>query len=83
MSELYDIVFANGINKNALISIFCGGTGVRNLVSGLLRNNCKNFNLLLNAYDDGKSTGDIRRNFGILGPSDISKNITTLAESCN
>ena len=28
---------------------------------------------VVNAYDDGKSTGEIRKFFGMLGPSDIRK----------
>ena len=31
------------------------------------------FDELVNAYDDGKSTGKIRHFFGMLGPSDIRK----------
>lgn len=36
--------------------------------------------LLINAYDDGLSTGRLRRDFRILGPSDIGKNLAAL---CN
>jgi len=32
-----------------------------------------NLTSVVNAYDDGKSTGEIRRFFGMLGPSDIRK----------
>ena len=35
--------------------------------------------LLINAYDDGKSTGEIRKRIsGLLGPSDFRKNLSYL-----
>ena len=33
--------------------------------------------MLVNAYDNGASTGEIRRLFGILGPSDPRKKLAT------
>lgn len=63
------------------IIIFCGGRGSTELIKGFsnyaVRNN--QITLLINGYDDGKSTGRVR-NFlnGVLGPSDFRKNISTI-----
>ncbi len=52
---------------------FNGGRGASSLIPSLLTN--KNFKVtsIVNAYDDGKSTGAIRAYFDMLGPSDIRK----------
>ena len=56
------------------IVIFSGGTGSIALQNGLkqLVPNCKITNII-NAYDDGKSTGICRKIMKVLGPSDIRK----------
>lgn len=62
------------------IVIFSGGRGSGNLYKGL-KDLCKEkkispkVSLISNAYDDGLSTGEVRRLIpdGILGPSDIRK----------
>ena len=52
---------------------FSGGRGTRSLTEAFLaQGNCK-FVSIVNAYDDGKSSGQIRRFFKMLGPSDIRK----------
>lgn len=55
------------------ILIFNGGRGATSIINSLLKK--KNINLysIVNAYDDGKSTGNLRDIFNILGPSDIRK----------
>ena len=62
------------------IVIISGGSGSKNLFLGIkkqLQSNKINFDIsfLINAYDDGKSTGYIRNYFNnnILGPSDLRK----------
>lgn len=59
------------------VLIFSGGSGPSALQEGIIKNypHAK-ITLVLNAYDNGKSTGDIRKVFGgeILGPSDVRKN---------
>jgi HAD superfamily hydrolase (TIGR01484 family) len=57
------------------VVIFSGGTGSIALQQGLkkLNPNIKITNII-NAYDDGKSTGVCRKVFNVLGPSDIRKN---------
>ena len=49
-----------------------GGRGASLIIPELIN---KNFHVtsIVNAYDDGKSTGEIRRFFEMLGPSDIRK----------
>lgn len=57
------------------ITILSGGSGSMQLQLGLkaLYPDCKITNLI-NLYDDGKSTGDVRRICNCLGPSDLRKN---------
>ena len=55
------------------ILILCGGSAVQKIIEVLKKEH--RLTLLLNAYDDGKSIGYIKRHFKTLGPSDISKNI--------
>lgn len=65
---------------SSIITIFSGGSGSNSIVSGLLNKieQGGQINLLINAYDDGKSTGDIKEKLNILGPSDIAKNLGVL-----
>jgi 2-phospho-L-lactate transferase/gluconeogenesis factor (CofD/UPF0052 family) len=60
------------------ISLFCGGRGSTALIRELLTWPHVELSLLVNAYDDGLSTGEIRDLFpGLLGPSDFRKNIVS------
>jgi|688.fasta_scaffold37171_4 2-phospho-L-lactate transferase/gluconeogenesis factor (CofD/UPF0052 family) len=60
------------------ISLFCGGRGSSALIRELLTWPQVELSLLVNAYDDGLSTGEIRDLFpGLLGPSDFRKNIVS------
>ena len=59
-----------------IITIVCGGSGSINIQKGL-HDICNKLpiNLLINGYDDGKSTGVLRKMFpGTLGISDFRKN---------
>ena len=59
--------------------IFSGGRGTTSIVEALLRHDQTSVTSIVNAYDDGLSTGRIRSFVkGMLGPSDIRKNIATL-----
>lgn len=53
---------------------FSGGRGTKALTKAFLKRNHSHLTSVVNAYDDGKSTGEIRRIFRMLGPSDIRKN---------
>ena len=55
------------------VSVINGGRGAAGLIKALLRKPDINVTSIVNAYDDGKSTGEIRKFFGMLGPSDIRK----------
>jgi 2-phospho-L-lactate transferase/gluconeogenesis factor (CofD/UPF0052 family) len=50
-----------------------GGRGAGSIIPALLRTQGLNVTSIVNAYDDGKSTGAIRHFFDMLGPSDIRK----------
>lgn len=55
------------------VVVINGGRGAAALIPSLLRLQGLNVTSVVNAYDDGKSTGGIRQFFGMLGPSDIRK----------
>ena len=64
------------------IVVFCGGTGSIALQKGLDKvfgHDRYHLDVIINAYDNGKSTGMCRRAFNnaILGPSDLRKNQLT------
>jgi 2-phospho-L-lactate transferase/gluconeogenesis factor (CofD/UPF0052 family) len=64
-----------------IVSLFCGGRGSAALIRELIRRPEVKFNLLINAYDDGLSTGEIREFIpGMLGPSDFRKNLSYLLD---
>ncbi len=61
------------------ISLFSGGSGNLELVKLLNNLDFIDLTIIINGYDDGKSTGELRKfmpNF--LGPSDFRKNMTNL-----
>lgn len=55
------------------IVVLNGGRGAATLVPALLDVPGVRLTSIVNAYDDGKSTGEIRRFFDMLGPSDLRK----------
>ncbi|MGA8060172.1 MAG: 2-phospho-L-lactate transferase CofD family protein [Candidatus Binataceae bacterium] len=63
------------------VAVFCGGRGSATIIRELLRSTEVHLALLVNAYDDGLSTGALR-NFipGMLGPSDFRKNFSYLLD---
>ena len=61
------------------ISIFCGGSGSESIIKYFSTKENVKLTLLVNAYDDGKSTGKLRKLIpGFLGPSDFRKNFSYL-----
>lgn len=57
------------------VVIFCGGTGAATISKSFVSAGA-DVTLLVNGYDDGKSTGLLREMIpGMLGPSDFRKNI--------
>lgn len=55
------------------VVVINGGRGAATLIPSMLDRQGLHVTSVVNAYDDGKSTGDIRSFFGMLGPSDIRK----------
>jgi 2-phospho-L-lactate transferase/gluconeogenesis factor (CofD/UPF0052 family) len=55
------------------VVVINGGRGAATIIPDLLARQGINLTSVVNAYDDGKSTGEIRRFFRMLGPSDIRK----------
>jgi 2-phospho-L-lactate transferase/gluconeogenesis factor (CofD/UPF0052 family) len=55
------------------VVVLNGGRGAATLVPALLAVPGLRLTSIVNAYDDGKSTGEIRHFFGMLGPSDLRK----------
>jgi 2-phospho-L-lactate transferase/gluconeogenesis factor (CofD/UPF0052 family) len=69
------------MGHSLVVSLFCGGRGSAALVRELSRRPYVRLNLLINAYDDGLSTGEIREFIpGMLGPSDFRKNLSYLLD---
>lgn len=61
------------------VVLFSGGRGTTSISDALLKYGDINLTMLVNAYDDGLSTGLIRRFIpGLLGPSDIRKVISSV-----
>jgi 2-phospho-L-lactate transferase/gluconeogenesis factor (CofD/UPF0052 family)/glycosyltransferase involved in cell wall biosynthesis len=59
--------------------LFSGGSGTHSIAQALLRHPQIRLRILINAYDDGHSTGRLRRFIpSMLGPSDVRKNINRL-----
>src|ERR1700720_1998987 len=59
--------------------LFSGGSGTPSITEALLKHPQIALKILINAYDDGHSTGRLRRFIpGMLGPSDVRKNINRL-----
>jgi 2-phospho-L-lactate transferase/gluconeogenesis factor (CofD/UPF0052 family) len=62
------------------VVLFSGGRGSGVLSKQLLKNPHVQLTLAINGYDDGASTGEVRRFLGdSLGPSDFRKNASRLA----
>ncbi len=56
--------------------VFSGGRGCTNIIKSIISQTDLDLAIVVNAYDNGKSTGRIRAYIpGLLGPSDIRKNV--------
>ena len=75
-------LFASYANLQSLkIALFCGGRGSATLIHELLRWANVQLTLIVNAYDDGLSTGALRGFVSeMLGPSDFRKNLSYLLD---
>jgi len=64
------------------VVLFSGGSGTRTIIEHFARHPQISLTILINCYDDGHSTGRLRRFIpGMLGPSDVRKNINHLMPS--
>lgn len=64
--------------------VFSGGRGCTNIIKAIISQTDLDLSIVVNAYDNGKSTGRIRSYIpGLLGPSDIRKNVSVLLECYN
>src|SRR6202140_3950526 len=71
-------VHAAGRSKLNVV-LFSGGSGTQSITEAFLRHPQISLKILINAYDDRHSTGRLRRFIpGMLGPSDVRKNINRL-----
>jgi 2-phospho-L-lactate transferase/gluconeogenesis factor (CofD/UPF0052 family) len=60
------------------IVMLCGGRGATTIIESVVRQTDCEIALVINCYDNGLSTGRIRKQIdGLLGPSDFRKNLTT------
>jgi 2-phospho-L-lactate transferase/gluconeogenesis factor (CofD/UPF0052 family) len=67
-------------NAKVRVVLFSGGRGSRVLSKHLINHPQVKLTLAINGYDDGLSTGEVRRFLGdSLGPSDFRKNASRLA----
>src|SRR5580765_167250 len=64
------------------VVLFSGGRGSGALATTLIRTPGVVLTIAINGYDDGASTGEVRRFLGdALGPSDFRKNASRAAEA--
>lgn len=63
------------------VVLFCGGRGSSTIVSEFMRHPEVHLSLVINAYDDGLSTGALRSFIpDMLGPSDFRKNLSRVLQ---
>lgn len=73
---------APSLHDRLRVVMFSGGSGTKSIASFLLRHPQVDLTVVVNCYDDGHSTGRLRRFIpGMLGPSDIRKNIARMMPS--
>src|SRR5690606_11393722 len=67
---------AGPVSGRLAVTLFSGGRGGASIARGLLRTPGVELTLVINGYDNGRSTGALRRYLpGMLGPSDFRKNL--------
>jgi 2-phospho-L-lactate transferase/gluconeogenesis factor (CofD/UPF0052 family) len=70
---------ASGTRTRIDVVLFSGGTGTDSITQALLQHPQIRLRILINAYDDGLSTGRLRKFIpSMLGPSDVRKNVNRL-----
>jgi len=67
--------------KEKNIVCFGGGTGLPTLLSGLKHNPFFKITAIVNMFDSGGSSGELKDRFGILPPGDVLKCLLALSEN--
>ena len=81
-AEVTQAVRAAGGRKHINVVLFSGGSGTHTITEALRKHPQIRLRILINAYDDGHSTGRLRKFIpGMLGPSDVRKNLNRLMPS--
>jgi 2-phospho-L-lactate transferase/gluconeogenesis factor (CofD/UPF0052 family) len=71
----------NDNKGNIKLCVFGGGRGTNTIIKSLLKYDSIDVTVIINTYDDGLSTGRLREFIpGMLGPSDVRKNLTNALE---
>ena len=65
-------------DRGPRIVVIGGGTGLSSLLRGL-KNHTSNLTAVVTVADDGGSSGELRRNMGVLPPGDIRNCLTALS----
>lgn len=68
------------ISKKKVVC-FGGGTGMPSLLSGLKKNPWLEITAVVNMFDTGGSSGELKDQFGILPPGDVLKSLLALSEN--
>ena len=75
------------MSEKLQVVLFSGGSGTHSITEAFIKQPQLELTILINAYDDGHSTGRLRKFIpGMLGPSDVRKNISRLMprkETCH
>ena len=67
------------VNNPINVVLFSGGRGTDTITQTFLKHPAIQLTIMVNAYDDGLSTGRLRQFIpGLLGPSDVRKNLVRL-----
>jgi uncharacterized cofD-like protein len=70
----------NVLQKGPKIVIIGGGSGLGNILKGL-KEHTSNITAIVTTFDDGSSTGKLKKEFDVLAPGDIRQCITSLSTS--
>ena len=70
----------NILKKGPKVVIIGGGSGLGNILKGL-KEHTSNITAIVTTFDDGSSTGKLKKEFDVLAPGDIRQCITALSTS--
>lgn len=70
----------NVLKKGPKVVIIGGGSGLGNILKGL-KEHTSNITAIVTTFDDGSSTGKLKKEFDVLAPGDIRQCITALSTS--